>query len=466
VMDAARNVGAFNVRVMRRKGLARGTERALRTLIKVGGIGANAETEDAEVMGLGGGAAAVEVEPESAVAGGGVSSNEEALAKELRRVLKAEVFSDAKDVVKKVPARCLRIPRDSPFMHPTLVGGGAFLAGGDKSHRSLKRRLWLLEHGQRNKTADAAKSRTLSPEEAVLVDSRTGRTLDHAQQLFRYLVLRGLDKKRHREGQQRAGGGDRIIETPRKPRTVADVEVEEDRDGNKLKASAEASAPKMAVQAPTIDHRALIVGVKVEVRLRNWGKWYSAVVDGVTMASLVRQSRFDELDAQEEEEAYGSDLGSDEEQVREDGKGASFISTTAAADGKENATKAAKVATKKGKKGTKKGPKKIKSKMEDARAAANKACAKSVEALFESDGKLIPPPPAFYNVRLAKASRPGRLEEAVEAVLRKCSKAGEKVEEEVDDKGRPTVRLREFSISDSHSFLILPLFSLVITHYR
>ena len=77
----------------------------------------------------------------------------------------------------------------------------------------------------------------------MLVDSRTGRTLDHAQQLFRYLVLRGLDKKRHREGQQRAGGGDRIIETPRKPRTVADVEVEEDRDGNKLKASAEASAP-------------------------------------------------------------------------------------------------------------------------------------------------------------------------------------------------------------------------------
>ena len=140
-------------------------------------------------------------------------------------------------------------------------------------------------------------------------------------------------------------------------------------------------------------------------------------------------------------------------------EGASFISTTAAADGKENATKAATVATKKGKKGTKKGPKKIKSKMEDARAAANKACATSVEALFESDGKLIPPPPAFYNVRLAKASRPGRLEEAVEAVLRKCSKAGEKVEEEVDDKGRPTVRLREFSISDSHSFLILPLFS-------
>ena len=131
VMDAARNVGAFNVRVMRRKGLARGTERALRTLIKAenwsqrrnGGCRSNGTWRGRCSGGSG---------AESAVAGAACL-----VTRSRRRNsggCSKRVFSDAKDVVKKVPARCLRIPRDS--FAPNFGGGGAFLAGGDKSHRS------------------------------------------------------------------------------------------------------------------------------------------------------------------------------------------------------------------------------------------------------------------------------------------------------------------------------------------
>ena len=57
--------------------------------------------------------------------------------------------------------------------------------------------------------------------------------------------------------------------------------------------------------------------------------------------------------------------------------------------------------------------------------------------MFEEEAK---PPPAAYNVRLLKMSRPGRLEEAVEMVLRKCSKAGEVVEQEEEEEEDQTVR--------------------------
>ena len=49
----------------------------------------------------------------------------------------------------------------------------------------------------------------------------------------------------------------------------------------------------------------------------------------------------------------------------------------------------------------------------------------------------MPPPPTHYNVRLTKASRPKRLEEMVEDVLRKCAMKGENYSEKTDkDKKR------------------------------
>ena len=425
VADAARNVGAFHVNVANRKGLGRGTERALRVLA---GSGAAVE---------------VEAEPHGAAKW---AANEEKLAKELRKLLKDEVFT-SKDVRKGVPARCLRIPRDSPFMHPNPTVHGSFLAGGDRDHRSLKRRLLLLQHGDRNRTADAAKSGTLPAEEAVHVDRRTGRALDHAQQLFRYLVLCGLDQKRQREQWQvrkqqegstasNNGGG----------QSAAQAAAEGAGGGS---SPAKAEAAERGDDDDAVDVNTLVVNVRVEVKLRSWGKWYPAVIDSVTLSSLRSGQGYgdDELDARDDDDDDDDDyMGSDDEQAPK------------AAGGKENAAAAAKQeATKKQTSGPnstlkKKAGKKKAGKKKKKKGAPSTA-AKATAALFEEEAK---PPPAAYNVRLLKSSRPGRLEEAVEEVLRKCSKPGEVVEVDEETVRPPRNRIYVESCSLSLSLSLSP----------